>query len=300
LGGMLAAYLAGLVIPVYGWRTLFAMGGILPILLGLVLFKVLPESPKYLAGRREKWSELSGLLRRFGHNVPQDAAFADASAGGKVTKRASVGELFTPDLRLSTIGLFGSFFFCLMSNYIIISWLVTMLTGAGFAQPAASNILAGSNMGGVAGAILAALVIQRFGSRVTMLTLSAMSVVVALVLAVMPLDPNATTGLFVMVALAGCLMNAVQTTMYALAAHVYPTAIRGTGVGTAVAVGRIGHVLSAYVGSWALAGGPSTYFMAVAVTMAVVFGSLALVRRHIERTTGGETAPAKVAAPASH
>jgi AAHS family 3-hydroxyphenylpropionic acid transporter len=80
---------------------------------------------------------------------------------------------------------------------------------------------------------------------------------------------------------------------------VYPTEIRGTGVGTAVAVGRIGHVLSAYVGSWALAGGSSQYFMAVAVTMALVFGSLALVRRHIERTTG-EPVTAKVAAPASH
>jgi AAHS family 4-hydroxybenzoate transporter-like MFS transporter len=287
------------VIPTYGWRTLFALGGILPVALGLGLFKVLPESPKYLAGSKERWPELSGLLRRFGHNVPKDASFMDASTGGKVAKRASISELFAPNLRLSTIGLFGSFFFCLMSNYIIISWLVTMLTGVGFAQPAASNILAGSNLGGVGGAILAALVIQRFGSKVTMLTLSAFSIAVALILAITPLDPNATLGLFVTIALAGCLMNAVQTTMYALAAHVYPTEIRGTGVGTAVAVGRVGHVLSAYVGSWALAGGASTYFISVAATMAAVFVSLALVRRHIERTVG-EIAPAKVAAPAGH
>ena len=49
--------------------------------------------------------------------------------------------------------------------------------------------------------------------------------------------------------------------MYALAAHVYPTAIRGTGVGTTVAVGRVGNILASYVGSWALtAGGSSMYF----------------------------------------
>ena len=47
----------------------------------------------------------------------------------------------------------------------------------------------------------------------------------------------------------------MQTTMYALAAHVYPTAIRATGVGTAVAFGRIGGVLSPSVGSWALESG---------------------------------------------
>lgn len=301
LGGMLAAYVAGRVIPVYGWRMLFALGGILPVVIGVILFKVLPESPKYLAGRRERWLELRGLLGRFGHQVPEDADFVESATGPKVKQRASVRELFTRDFRVSTIGLFGSFFFCLMSSYIIVSWLVTMLTQAGFSQPSASNMLAGSNLGGVAGAILAALVIQRFGSRVTMLSLSAMSVAVALILAVMPLDPNASLGLFVMVAVLGLLMNATQTTMYALAAHVYPTEIRGTGVGTAVAVGRVGHLLSAYVGDWALAGGPPMYFLSVAVTMAIVFGSLALVRRHIERTgTGTVPAPAKLGAPATH
>ena len=54
-----------------------------------------------------------------------------------------------------------------------------------------------------------------------------------------------------MIAIIGALLNAVQTTMYALAAHVYPIEIRGTGVGTAVAVGRIGNVLAVYVGNYA-------------------------------------------------
>ena len=40
--------------------------------------------------------------------------------------------------------------------------------------------------------------------------------------------------------------------MYALAAHVYPTEIRSTGVGTAVAVGRIGNVLAATSANYAL------------------------------------------------
>ena len=58
--------------------------------------------------------------------------------------------------------------------------------------------------------------------------------------------------------------------------------IRSTGVGTAVAVGRIGNVLAVYVGSWALgAGGPSGYFTSWAVLMALVLVSLAAVRRHV-------------------
>ena len=88
-----------------------------------------------------------------------------------------------------------------------------------------------------------------------------------------------------MCAVTGALLNAVQTTMYALAAHVYPTAIRGTGVGTTVAVGRVGNTLASYVGSWALtAGGSSMYFSTWAAAMTAVFISLAVVRRHIPRS----------------
>src|SRR5436190_1425049 len=67
LGGTLAALLSAQVLPAYGWRALFVVGGIIPIVLALVLFKLLPESPRYLANHRERWSELIGILRKIGH-----------------------------------------------------------------------------------------------------------------------------------------------------------------------------------------------------------------------------------------
>jgi len=55
-------------------------------------------------------------------------------------------------------------------------------------------------------------------------------------------------------------------------------------VGTAVAVGRIGNVVASYVGAFALdTGGAPAFFTTWAASMAVVFGSLAFVRRHIGR-----------------
>jgi AAHS family 4-hydroxybenzoate transporter-like MFS transporter len=173
------------------------------------------------------------------------------------------------------------------------------LTGAGFPQAFASNALAAWNFGGVGGAILGALIIQRLGSRITMLSLSAVAVASAIAMAAMPLDPLATLRLIVMFVILGGALNAVQTTMYALAANVYPTEIRGTGIGTAVAVGRVGNVLASYVGNFALdAGGTAGYFSTFAVTMVIVFGSLALVRRHIEPTS--DHTLAGVGAPAGH
>jgi AAHS family 4-hydroxybenzoate transporter-like MFS transporter len=286
LGGFLAASAAARIIPVYGWQRLWQFGGVLPIILAFVLFKVLPESPKYLASHRERWPQLRDVLKRMGHDVPADAAFVpDAVPKEKMElKKGSYADLFASFRLRDTIGLWLAFFFCLMGNYLGIQWMPTILQSkeVGFAGPQANNILSVFNLGGVAGALFAGAVILKFGSRLSMLTLTVLAIVGAVVLSFMKLDPTMTLPLYVMIGYTGGLMNAVQTTMYALAAHVYPTEIRGRGVGTAVAVGRVGHALTGEIGPWAMSGGTPHYFMTWAGAMGIVFFALALVKRHIE------------------
>ncbi len=286
LGGMLAARLSGAILPQYGWQPLFMAGGAVPIVLAIVLFKVLPESPHYLAGRRERWPELTVLLRKMGHHVPADASYIETTAPTAApVRRATVRDLFAPEYARDTVALFASFFFCLMANYIAILYITVTFTGAGFPQADANYVQYLFNLGGVAGAILGALVIQRLGSRVAMLGMTAVAVASSLVLAGMPLTAPASLALMSMMVLAGALLNGVQTTMYALAANVYPTEIRGTGIGAAVAFGRIGNSMAAYVGEGALArGGTPGYFSSWAITMGLVFVALAAIKRHISRT----------------
>lgn len=81
------------------------LGGAMPLGVALVLFRSLPESPGYLATRRERWPELVRLLGRLGHEVAADAAFASASAVQADTSRGAIGTLFTPELRRDTLGL---------------------------------------------------------------------------------------------------------------------------------------------------------------------------------------------------
>jgi AAHS family 4-hydroxybenzoate transporter-like MFS transporter len=323
LGGVVAAEMSAWIIPDYGWRALFQAGGVLPIILAAILWKVLPESPRFLAARKERWPELTRVLRKMGHQVPDDVVYADAAGSAAPTKSGSAiyyvlvvagimalwqlgfvsGSLvygavavalvllalaireFSPPYRLDTAGLFGSFFFCLMVNYVIIQLLVTLLTDqelGGFALPAANRALSISNIGGVVGALMGALLIQRFGSRITMMGMSAIAIATAVVLAGMGLDPMKAGLLLLLIGVTGALLNGVQTTMYALATNVYPTEIRGTGVGTAVAVGRIGNVLAVYVGNYAIDVGQARgYFLSIAVLMALVLLSLAVIRRHI-------------------
>src|SRR5262245_41826964 len=285
LAGALAGEPAALVIPRNRRPALVLLGG--PPALGssLVLSYLIPESPKFLARHRERWSELIRLLRRSGHNVPPDATFAVPSEIAVAPMSSDrLASLFRGGYARDTIALSAAFFFGLMVNYVVILLLPALLTSAsiGFSQPAASRALAMSNYGGIAGALLGAVVLQRLGSRLTMLTMSVFAMVCGVILAGWPLGPGRSGGLMAMLLLTGGLLNGVQTTMYALAAHVYPTPIRSTGVGLAVAVGRIGNVVAAYAASAAIdRGGPPAYFELWSVLMLFVLVSLACVRRHV-------------------
>jgi AAHS family 4-hydroxybenzoate transporter-like MFS transporter len=288
LGGAFAGWIGGYILPRYGWRVLFGVGGALPLVLAALLFKVLPESPRYLARLQERWVELRAMLRRLGHNVLDDATFVDSHE--TATKRASVGALFVPEFRADTIALLACFLFCFFGAYMGTNWVPSMLDRAKFDVGTASYGLLAWNLGVLVFALFAAFIIPRIGSRVTMLALAAGSIAGCVTLAMMDINPSQVVPVFIMLGITGGMVNATQTTMYALAANVYPTSIRGTGVGTTVAFGRIGGVLSPIVGAPVLDRGTSPYFFAIAGTMAVTFAALAAVRRHVPRPVFGTKA----------
>lgn len=285
LGGALAGELAAMVIPTFGWRVLFAAGGLISIVVAVVLWWLLPESPSFLARHRVRWPHLVRVLRRAGHEIPDDAVFV-AREQNRQTGGAGFGRLFAGDLARDTVGIWVAFFFGLMTYYVVVLLLPALLTApdVGFSPPTASRALAMWNYGGVLAAVLGAVAMQRVGSRVAMLSMAAAAVICGSLLALVPLEPSQATTLLLVILLAGAFVNGVQTTMYALVAHIYPTEIRSTGVGTAVAVGRIGNVLAAYAGSIAIdRGGASGYFLTWSGFMLVVLLALASIKRHVAR-----------------
>jgi MFS transporter, AAHS family, 4-hydroxybenzoate transporter len=304
LGRFVSAFIAEKVLPVYGWRTLFLLCGIIPMIFAVVQLKFLPESPLYLVKRRERWPELIALLRRLGHTVSADAVFAGSGSSETGKPKASIRDLLAPGFRLNTLGLFAAFFFSLVGVYLAIQFFPLVLRQQGLASHQADEALLAWHLAGVCGSLLCAVMIQRLGSGITMRGMAALSIVWALVLAgmavnprwtptFMPFSPDTPTrdftpaetfGLMVMLAVFGGLLNAVQSNMYALAANMYPAAIRGTGLGAAMAVGRFGNVGAAYLGSVALTDGARSYFASFAIVMALVLVSLSLVRRHIQPT----------------
>jgi AAHS family 4-hydroxybenzoate transporter-like MFS transporter len=280
LGGMLGGLLAASILPAFGWRGLYGIGGALPLFFALILWAALPESPRFLARRPAEWPRLARQLTRFGHVIPEGTAFEDR-AEREATGRASLRALFRDGLARDTVGLWIAFLFCLGSIYMVFGWLPTMLTSRGLDLPTASLGLTVYNLGGVFGALLWAVLITILGSRGPLLSGALACAGSALALLIVPIQANGDhTVLIACLGMNGLLANAVQTSMYALAAHVYPTSMRATGVAYAGTIGRAGGLVSSLFGSYIIQAGPGAYWQALAACMVVAFAGLAWVRSH--------------------
>jgi AAHS family 4-hydroxybenzoate transporter-like MFS transporter len=292
LGGMLGGVLAAWVLPRFGWKGLYAIGGGLPLLLTIVLLVALPESPRFLARQPAQWSRLVHLLSRLGHSIPLGTAFEDTAEQGEAN-RGSFRALFGPGLARETVGLWVAFFFCLGSIYLVFGWLPAMLSAQGLDVATASTGLATYNLGGVVGILIWAMLVPILGSRRPLLSGALACAASALALLLVPIQAHGGHGLLIVcLGINGLLANAVQTSMYALAAHVYPTSIRATGVAYSSSIGRAGGLLTSLFGSWIIQAGTATYWQALAVAMVFAAAGLAWVRSHYPAIKKLETAPA--------
>lgn len=279
LGGVIGGLIAARVLPQIGWRALFAIAGVLPVTVAALLAAFLPESPRFLVRRPDRWPQLARTMARLGHPVAPGTAFVDSYEKAKAGKVA-VGELFAGGFFRDTAALWAAFFFCLLATYIVFSWAPTLLVDSGFDLATSSTALAVFNIGGVLGALAGALLIGRLGSRVAMIGMAAGGVAGAAVLSVIPLGAADRGLVLAALFVEGAFINALQTTLYALAAHIYPVQLRATGVGGAAGFGRLGAIASSFIGVAVLSGGGKTYFTAIAASMAVALIGLVFIRRH--------------------
>jgi AAHS family 4-hydroxybenzoate transporter-like MFS transporter len=285
IGGMLGAQLATALVPRFGWQSIFVAGALLPGALAALMWIALPESPRYLAQRPERVRELARLLNR--------VVRAERYRGDEVfrvhepaARRGHPRELFTPELRYDTLIVWIIFTANLFAVFAYFNWLPTVLTGVGLPLATANLGSFVFNLGGVFGALAGAGLMTRLGSRRVLATLAALAVGSALALAGLPLGAAPERGVVAMLwtmAVAGACVNGIQVGMYAVAAHVYPTAIRATGVGWALGFARLGGVLSAFAGSALLAldRGTASFFAGIALVLLLVLGGVILLRTHI-------------------
>jgi AAHS family 4-hydroxybenzoate transporter-like MFS transporter len=282
LGGMVGGLIAAVVLPVLGWRALFLLGGAAPLAMALFLLWALPESPRYLARRPERFGELARLMQRFGHDIPAGVQFIDRT---EVSERAGLRALFSTYYLHDTVILWGAFFFNLFAVYSVFNWAPALMTSMGLDFANASRTVAAYNFGAVIGAVACAWLIVWFGSRLSMVLMTLLAAGCAAVLSFLSKGHPDVRDLTIWMALHGLFTNGAQTTLYSLSAHIYKADVRTTGAGTALAVGRIGAVVGSFGGAALVDAGGQVYFAVLAVALMGTATCLVLIRRHIPRST---------------
>ena len=286
LGGMLGAMAAQRVIPELGWVAIFWIGAALPLLLGLAAAWLLPESPRYLAQHAARSGRLALVLNR----LLRESRFTGTErfhvAEPIAQARHWLGIILSREYRRTTLLLWAAFAINTTGLYSYVNWLPTVLTSAGFTQTAALNDLKYFNFGGFFGAIGGAILIGRCGSRSVGTGLAILGVA-ATALVGTTLTAAAAPGLqlSVLVLLAGVAFNGMQSFVYAIGAHSYPTYVRGAGVGSAQTISRIGGVLGGLAAGAFFGLRPQppvgNFFYAIATLDVVLVLSYYLLRTHI-------------------
>ncbi|WP_313712699.1 3-(3-hydroxy-phenyl)propionate transporter MhpT [Pseudomonas sp.] len=238
-----AALAAGIGIAGYSgdWQRVFHVGGAGPLLILPLLLRYLPESGQFRATAQ---AEATPKLRR---------------------------ELFGQG---ATWLLWLSYFFTLMVVYILINWLPSLLVGQGFSSHDASWVMFALQIGAAIGTLALGLVLERLPAWATaaLVYLGILAALAGLGLA------SELRGMLAAGFCAGFFATGGQGVLYALAPHFYPVRVRATGVGAAVAVGRLGAMSGPLVAGQMLALGAGSAGVLLASAPGVVIAALALFR----------------------
>ena len=184
------------------WQIIFWIGGVVPLLLIPLLMRWLPESQAF------QRAEASVPLRT----------------------------LFAPGQAAATLLLWLGYFFTLLVVYMLINWLPMLLVGQGFRASQAAGVMFSLQIGAACGTLLLGALMDKLTPlRMSLLIYSG---ILASLLALG--SASSLTGMLLAGFVAGLFATGGQSVLYALAPLFYPAAIRATGVGTAVAVGRLG------------------------------------------------------------
>jgi AAHS family 4-hydroxybenzoate transporter-like MFS transporter len=291
LGASIGGFLAAGLIPEHGWRAVFVVGGVLPLLLALLLVFALPESMRYLVAKGSETGRVAAILGR----IDAQAGFSPATRFAIDEERASgltVRHLFREGRALGTLLLWVMFFMSLLDIYLLSSWLPTVLHDAGLSISLAVVATALLQGGGVLAAISLGRVVDRYGFFAVLLP-----TYIAAAITIAAIGFTGTSIPLIMVAafLSGACVIGGQTGVNVLAAVYYPTVIRATGVGWGLGIGRIGSIVGPLLGGLMLQlhWDRSSIFLAAAVPAAIVALAVFVMAR-TEPSTVGARPPRRV------
>jgi MFS transporter, AAHS family, 4-hydroxybenzoate transporter len=240
LGGVLGAALAAALIPHWGWKSVYLIGGVLTLLQATVAFFTLPESPLFSLSHSKNEAEAVNVLRLItGAQTPIEIARAENTATKQTT--SAVHGLFGGGRLLMTLLFWLITAVLLMGFYFMVNWTPTLLLRAGFSAKIADLGSALLNIGGAVLGLGIGWFSDHWGGRRVM---SAIFIAGGLSMALAGVASGSSAVLMVTIVVAGTAWIAGQAAMVMLVARSYPDEIRTTGVGWTLTAGHAGAVIS--------------------------------------------------------
>ena len=216
LGAAVGGFVAAAIIPSYGWQSVFVLGGTAPIAIAIAAFKWLPDSTR---------TPSSGF---------------------------PVAQLFTDRRGVATVLIWVVYFTNLLNLYFLNSWLPTIINDSGVPVGTAIRLTALFQVGGIGGALVLGLILDRWFSFWVLAACYLWAAISVFLIGAAGASPIL---LGIAIASAGLGIIGGQNGGHAVTAGFYPPAIRSTGVGWALGIGRIGSISGPILGGLLLARG---------------------------------------------
>lgn len=278
LGAVLGGVVSAALLPRAGWQAVFIVGGVLPLAVAVLIATVMPESARFLIARGQDAARLARIMRRIAPDLRGDEAYRSPEAAQARPAGIPIRQLFSEGRALGTVLLWIPYFLNLVVLYFIVSWVPAVLIGAHHPASAGIAAITAFSVGGVLSSVVQGALMNRLGARRVLLCQLLACALLMLALGTWPED----YALVVAASFAiGAVVQGAQAGFNALAAEIYPTEMRATGVGCAVGIGRIGSISGPVLGgvllSWNWSAGD--IFMAGIVPALIAAVAVAVNRR---------------------
>jgi benzoate transport len=270
LGGMGATQL----IPTFGWRSVFLVGGLLTLMGIALVVALMPESVDYLRARRPQ--DTVQRLQRIARRLHLEGDVELGPAPVSFTKQqGSVATLLSPRYRTATILLWISFFVLMFGFYFANSWTPRLLVESGMTEQ--QGIIGGLmlTMGGTLGSLLYGALTTHWDARRTLMVFTVFSSVTLVLFITTTSLPLLAFSSGVVV---GMLVNGCIAGLYTVAPMTYEPGVRTTGVGWGIGVGRFGAILAPIAVGALLDNGWKPTQLYIGVAMVVLLAAVALLR----------------------
>jgi AAHS family 4-hydroxybenzoate transporter-like MFS transporter len=250
LGAMVGAFSNSLLIPAFGWRAIFYVGGVLPLLLVVVLIVWLPESLKFLLTRPNGGPAALRILRRMGvAGLGPDTVLV---SDDERMPGLPVRHVFSGGRAVGTLLLWVPFFMGFGILTVAVLWTPSLLRMNGISPAATAFVVAFQGLGACIGQGSAGRLIERFGIVPVMVPAFVLGAAATVALGY---GAGSVAAAATFIGLEGLFLGVGTAGSIALTTLIYPTAIRSTGVGLGMAVGRFGQMVGPLIAGAMLGGG---------------------------------------------